>query len=59
MADGRLQGTSDRKIIEKDCEHFFREKYNMVKTERMLKELEKDFAKKMESDFLTKVRDGK
>ena len=59
LADGQLHGTTDRKVIEEDCKHVFAEKYSMIRTEKKLKALEKDFTKQLEREFLTQVREGK
>ena len=49
----------DRFAIEQDCKKLFSGKYDLRRQEKALKELEKDFAKALEKDYLTQVRQSK
>ena len=49
----------DRDGIENDVKNLFAGKHDLRQTERKLKELEKEFTKKLEQDYLAQVREGK
>ena len=59
IADSVIQGTANREGVEQDCKNLFAEKTGLLRQERVLKELEGEFNKALERDFLTRVREAK